>query len=306
MGAAVWFTPAPHEASLADRSADHARRRITLSTSGALCWRSAVEEVEVSGLRIAYERAGSGPPLVLLHGFVGDARGTWGHQLEELSDDFTVVAWDGPGTGQSADPPEGFRLPEFADCLAGLLAALELRHPHVAGLSFGGALALELYRRHPAIPRTLILANAYAGWAGSLSPAAAADRLQFCLEVADQPPDAFTQSMLPSMFSGSAAPERVAAFAARVREFHPVGFRVMALALAEADLRPVLEQVSVPTLVVCGDRDTRAPLPVAEALHAGIPGSQLVVMEDVGHVSAVEAPEQFNAALRQFLGGTDR
>jgi pimeloyl-ACP methyl ester carboxylesterase len=68
----------------------------------------------------------------------------------------------------------------------------------------------------------------------------------------------------------------------------------------------VLEQVSVPTLVVCGDRDTRAPLPVAEALHAGIPGSQLVVMEDVGHVSAVEAPEQFNAALRQFLGGTDR
>jgi pimeloyl-ACP methyl ester carboxylesterase len=262
-----------------------------------------VEEVEVAGLRIAYERAGHGPPLVLVHGFVGDARGTWGAQLEALSDEFTVVAWDGPGTGRSTDPPDGFRLPEFADCLAGFVAALGLRHPHVAGLSFGGAMALELYRRHRALPRTLILADAYAGWAGSLSPEAVADRLEFCLEVADRPPDDFVEVMLPSMFSTSAAPERVAAFAATVREFHPAGFRAMALASAEADLRPVLGLVSVPTLVLCGDRDTRAPLPVAEALHAGIPGSELVVLKGVDHVSAVEAPERFNAAIRGFLGG---
>ncbi len=261
-----------------------------------------MDEVEVAGLRIACERAGHGPPLVLVHGIVGDARGTWGHQLQVLADDFTVVAWDGPGTGRSADPPGWFRMPEFANCLAGFVAALGLRHPHVAGLSFGGALALELYRRHPGVPRTLILADAYAGWAGSLSPEAAADRLRFCFAVADLPPDDFVESMLPSMFSSSAAPERVAAFAATVRDFHPVGFRAMALASAEADLRPVLGLVSVPTLVLCGDRDTRAPLPVAEALHAAIPGSQLVVLEDVGHVSSVEAPERFNAAIRRFLG----
>jgi pimeloyl-ACP methyl ester carboxylesterase len=261
-----------------------------------------VDEVEVAGLRIAYERAGHGPPLVLVHGFVGDARGTWSRQLEALSDDFTVVAWDGPGAGRSADPPVSFRLPEFADCLAGFVVALGLRHPHVAGLSFGGAVALELYRRHPAVPRTLILADAYAGWAGSLSPEAVADRLRFCLEVADLPPDDFVESMLPSMFSSSAAPERVAAFAATVREFHPAGFRAMTLASAEADLRPVLGLVSVPTLVLCGDRDTRAPLPVAEALHAAIPSSELVVLDDVGHVSSVEAPEQFNSAIRRFLG----
>jgi pimeloyl-ACP methyl ester carboxylesterase len=263
-----------------------------------------VDEVEVAGLRIAYERAGHGPPLVLVHGFVGDAHGTWGQQLEALSDDFTVVAWDGPGTGRSADPPDWFRLPQFADCLAGFVAALGLRHPHVAGLSFGGAVALELYRRHPAVPRTLSLASAYAGWAGSLAPEALADRLRFCLDVAALPPDDFVKSMLPSMFSRFATPERVAAFAARVREFHPVGFRAMALASAEADLRPVLGQVSVPTMVLCGDRDTRAPLSVAEALHAAIPGSQMVVLDDVGHVSAVEAPERFNAAIRRFLDGT--
>jgi pimeloyl-ACP methyl ester carboxylesterase len=261
-----------------------------------------VHEVEVAGLRISYERAGHGPPLVLVHGFVGDARSTWGHQLEALSDEFTVIAWDGPGAGRSADPPDWFRLPHFADCLAGFVAELGLGRPHVAGLSFGGAMALELHRRRPAVARTLVLAGAYAGWAGSLSPEAVAERLRFCLDVAGLPPDGFVEMMLPSMFSPSAAPERVAAFAASVRQVHPDGFRAMARASAEADLRPVLGRVCVPTLVLCGDRDTRAPLPVAEALHAGIPGSRLVVLEGAGHVSAVEAPERFNAAVRTFLG----
>ena len=260
-----------------------------------------MDEVEVRGLRIAYERAGHGPPLVLVHGFVGDARGTWGRQLEALSDEFTVIAWDGPGAGRSADPPDEFRLPEFADCLAGFVAELGLVKPHVAGLSFGGAVALELGWRSPAVPRTLVLASAYAGWAGSLPPEAVAERLRFCLDAADLPPAAFAESMLPSMLSGSAPPEGVAAVAASVRQVHPVGFRAMARASAEADLRPVLGRVSVPTLVLCGDRDTRAPLPVAEALHDAIPDSELVVLDGVGHVCAVEAPERFNAAIRTFL-----
>jgi pimeloyl-ACP methyl ester carboxylesterase len=57
-------------------------------------------------------------------------------------------------------------------------------------------------------------------------------------------------------------------------------------------------------LVLCGDRDMRAPLPVSEALHAAIPGSQLVVLDGVGHASAVEAPGRLNAAIREFLGRT--
>jgi pimeloyl-ACP methyl ester carboxylesterase len=260
-----------------------------------------VDQVEVSGLRIAYERAGQGPPLVLLHGFVGDGRGTWGNQLETLSDEFTVLAWDCPGAGRSADPPEWFRLPQFADCLAGFAAALSLRRPHVVGLSFGGSIALELYRRHPAVPRTLVLAGAYAGWTGSLPAEVVPERLRFCLEAADLPPDEFAEAMVPSMFSESAAAERVAGFTATVREFHPAGFRVMARALADADLRPALGEVSVPTLVLCGDRDVRAPRGVSEALHAAMPNSQLIVLEGVGHVSSVEAPERFNAAVRAFL-----
>src|SRR5215467_2080245 len=126
-----------------------------------------MDQIEVKGLRIAYERTGEGPPLLLLHGGLSDSR-EWRRQLDALSDEFTVVAWDAPGCGQSSDPPEDFRLPAYAECLAAFIDALCLGHPHVLGLSFGGGLALELYRRHPALPHTLILASAYAGWAGSL------------------------------------------------------------------------------------------------------------------------------------------
>jgi pimeloyl-ACP methyl ester carboxylesterase len=64
-----------------------------------------MEMVEVDGLHIAYEQAGSGPVLVLLHGYVGDGPTTWRRQLDGLSDEFTVVAWDAPGAGRSTDPP---------------------------------------------------------------------------------------------------------------------------------------------------------------------------------------------------------
>ena len=64
--------------------------------------------VEVDGLNIAFERAGTGPAVALAHGFVGDARSTWGSQIEALSDEFTVIAWDAPGAGGSTDHPEVF------------------------------------------------------------------------------------------------------------------------------------------------------------------------------------------------------
>ena len=85
-----------------------------------------METVEVDGLQIGYERAGAGPALVLLHGYVGDGPTTWRGQLDALSDEFTVVAWDAPGAGSSSDPPERFGLDGYADCLAGFLARLDL------------------------------------------------------------------------------------------------------------------------------------------------------------------------------------
>jgi pimeloyl-ACP methyl ester carboxylesterase len=263
-----------------------------------------MDQIEVEGLRIAYERAGAGPPLVLVHGFVGDGRSTWSSQIQELSDEFTVVAWDAPGAGRSSEPPEWFRLPDYADCFATFVRALGLTRPHLVGLSFGAALLLELVRRHPSIPQTLVLASAYAGWAGSLEPEEVDERLRVCLRLADLPPAQFADAMIPSMYSQSAPTEAVAEFSASIRNFNPGGFRAMARSSAEADLRDVLGALDVPTLLLYGDQDVRAPLRVADALHSSIPGSRLVVMPGVGHVSSVEAPDLFSREVREFLRST--
>ncbi len=74
---------------------------------------------------------------MLLHGGFGFASRSWRRQLDALSDEFTVVAWDMLGCGCSSDPPEGFRDADFADGLAAFITALGLKWPHVLGLSFG-------------------------------------------------------------------------------------------------------------------------------------------------------------------------
>jgi pimeloyl-ACP methyl ester carboxylesterase len=232
---------------------------------------------------------------------VGDGPRTWSRQIDGLSDAFTVVAWDAPGAGESADPPETFRLPDFADCLAGFVQALDLSLPNVVGLSFGGGLALELYRRHPSIPTTLVLAGAYAGWTGSLPPDVVEQRLEQALALADLPADRLVRDVTPTLFSSSAPAELVAGFAASMSGFHPVGLRTMSRAFAEADLRDVLPHITVPTLLLYGDQDVRAPLQVAEAMRAAIPSSRLVVLPGVGHVSSVEAAGRFNDEVRAFL-----
>jgi pimeloyl-ACP methyl ester carboxylesterase len=259
-----------------------------------------VKHVEVEGLRIAYERADEGPPLVLLQGFVGNARSTWSRQIDDFSDEFTAVAWDVPGAGRSSDPPESFTLPDYAESLAGFLDALGLQSVHLVGLSFGGALALEFYRRHPRTVMSLVLASAYAGWAGSLPSEIAEQRLEQSLWASHFPLDEFVATMVPTMFSSAGAIDGVDEFAASMLEFHPAGFRAMALACA-ADLRDVLPEVQVPTLLLYGDEDVGAPLSVGQALHAAIPHSERVVMPRVGHVSSVEAAERFNLEIRQFL-----
>ena len=82
-----------------------------------------METVEVHGLRLAYRRTGNGPPVMFVHGGVEDSR-SWTPQLDALSDEFTVIAWDEPGAGGSQDVPDEFGLSDYADCLAATIRAL--------------------------------------------------------------------------------------------------------------------------------------------------------------------------------------
>lgn len=261
------------------------------------------ESVEIDGLRIAFRRAGDGPPLVLLHGIYGDSR-YWLPQLDALSDEFTVVAWDAPGAGDSDDPPESYGFAEYAECLARLVRELGLGRPNVCALSYSGGIALELYRRHRDLPATLILVGAYAGWAGSLPADAVERRLRRALAQADRGGKAAARDFVPELFAERAPDQLVENAIAMSASFHPAGLRVMARASAAADLREVLPEVSVPTLVIHGREDRRSPLEVSEALHAGIPGSRLAVVEGAGHMTNLEAPDEFNRLVRDFLAAT--
>lgn len=257
-----------------------------------------------NGIRIAYQRAGSGQPLVLLHGFIVDRR-MWRRQLEDLSRDFDVIAWDAPGCGESSDPSEEFTMPQFADCLDDLMSDAGVSSAHMLGLSWGGTLAIEFHRKYPARVRSLILADTYAGWAGSLGQEAAAQRLAKCLRESDLPAEDWVPEWVPGAFSDSAPRELLDEFASIMSDFHPVGFRAMSRALMP-DSSDTLAQISVPTLLIWGDDDKRAPLRSGEAMRDHIRGARLVVIPQAGHVSNMEQPERFNTEVREFIMGLDQ
>ena len=239
---------------------------------------------------------------MLLHGAMGDSR-EWRPQLEGLSDELTVVAWDAPGCGGSFDPPEDFGLDGYADCLAAFVNAVGLERPHVLGLSFGAGLVLELFRRHPRLPRSLALASAYAGWAGSLGREAAQRRRDSFLRELSRPRDELVRDFATTLFTESVPAEIVDFEVEVMRDFRPAGARTMAYAFADADLRDVLPAIDVPTLVLHGDADQRSPVSIAEEMHARIPGSALVVIPGSGHMVNLEEPERFNREVRSFLTG---
>jgi pimeloyl-ACP methyl ester carboxylesterase len=259
------------------------------------------DEVRVDGLRIAYRRSGNGPVLVLLHGAVCDGR-VWRHAIDAFSDAFTVVAWDAPGCGASSDAPDGFRMPDFADCLAAFVDALALERPHVLGHSWGSTLALELCLRHPTMVRSLVLVGAYAGWTGSLPANEVEARLAFALSAAKAIESGeWRPSSMRGLFSDVMPAEQQAELTTIMAEVRAAGTRTMAYALAEADLSSSLDRVDAPTLLVYGDDDERAPLDVARALHAGIANSQLTLLPGLGHECYLESPDAFADAVRRFL-----
>jgi pimeloyl-ACP methyl ester carboxylesterase len=234
-----------------------------------------------------------------LHGFLFDSR-AWRPQLEDLSSDFTVIAWDAPGAGRSSDPPDSFEIRDWAHCLAGFLDVAGIRRAHIVGLSWGGLLAQELYRCDPARAGSLVLADTYAGWRGSLGAEAAEQRLAGCLRDSRLPVAELVSRYLPGMHSDSASQEVRDELATIMSDFHPAGFRLMARCLADSDTRDLVSQIRVPTRLLWGEVDARAPLNLAHDLETLLPGATLSVIAGAGHLSNVEAPASFNAEVRAF------
>lgn len=290
--AALWFEVANGWPALVGR------RILARDTPARADYLSMVEFVEADGLKIAYERVGDGHPLVFVHGAAEDSR-IWQPQLADLADEFTVVAWDEPGAGRSSDMPESLTLAGFADGLAALIESLRLGPAHVAGLSWGGTVALELYRRHPGLVATLILVDTYAGWKGSLPADEVAARVAGAHRMLAAAPGEFDPT-LPGLFAGDPPADFVRLLAAIAADVRPETLRRELAIMAETDLSDLLPHIAVPTLLLWGASDVRSPLTVARQFEKAIPDTELVVIEGAGHLSHLERPHEVNAAVRGF------
>jgi pimeloyl-ACP methyl ester carboxylesterase len=256
------------------------------------------DRIRINGLEIAYERAGEGPPLLLVHGAAGDGR-LWQPQLASLADEFTVVAWDEPGAGRSSDLPPDFGLADYAHSLAALIESLDLGPAHVAGLSWGGTVAQELYRHRPDLVTTLILADTYAGWKGSLPADEVQARVAGVRQMLAAGREKFDPT-LPGLFAGDPPAEYVPLLEEVAADVRPESLGRQLFMMAETDQCDLLPHIAVPTLLIWGELDGRSPLGVARQCEDAIPDAKLVVIPGAGHVCNLERPGEFNRAVREF------
>ena len=249
---------------------------------------------------IAVDAAGDGPLLVFLHG-IGGNRSNWAEQVAFFSARFTAVAWDARGYGGSGGMVGDFH--DFADDLARLI-----RHfggpAHLVGLSMGGRIALDAWARTPELVASLTLADTSAGSAATASP----ERVAAFLAVRRKPlvEDGRTPAdIAPDIVAAIAGPNITAAQHARLIASHAALRTDAYLATLDVVTRftafPDFAAVGVPVEVIVGSEDRVATPAYAAAMAAQFPDARLTVIPGAGHVSNIEAPDAFNAALDAFL-----
>lgn len=251
---------------------------------------------------LSFREAGAGRPLVLLHAFPLSAA-MWLDQREGLADAGRVITPDLRGFGGSplgADEPD---LDEMADDVAALISRLGYDRVVLGGLSMGGYVAMAFVRRHPQRLDGLVLADTKAS---ADSPPAAANRARIAAAVlADPASTVLVDEVLPALVGATTVSTR-ALVHGRVRGLvqgapaYAVAWAQRAMA-RRPDSSADLARVPVPALVIVGEEDTLSPPADAEAMVTTIPSATLVRIPAAGHLTAVEAPAEFNAAVRDYL-----
>jgi 3-oxoadipate enol-lactonase len=251
--------------------------------------------LELPDARIAYDAVGSGPPIVFLHG-VGSNRQTWRAQLEGFSATQTAVAIDARGYSGSWTKPDTVSMARFAADTAAVIQAVGLGRAHVCGLSMGGIVALHLWRDHPQVVLSLVLADS---WAWHPAAAAGQDARLAAIDANDMA--SLARTRMPAVYGPGAAPLLVRRGVETFASLDKSVYRAASADLWGVDMRSVASSVTVPTLVLVGEHDAIAPPHLSRELAGLIPGAQLVVIPDAGHLPNEENPAAFNQAVRTFL-----
>lgn len=254
----------------------------------------------IDDIRLAYHDQGQGRPVLFIHAFPLNSA-MWQPQFDALGDQFRLIVPDLRGFGQSELGTPPVSLERYGDDLAALLDTLQIDKAAVVGLSMCGYIAFAMLERLRDRMDALVLADTRAG---ADSDEAREGRFKNAQLAEQQGALAVGEPMLAKLLA-SGAPDSLRS---RVRDIMranqgdgvAAALRSMA---ARPDSTALLETVTVPTLVIVGSEDTITPPKEAHTIHAGIKGSQLLELPGAGHLSNLEAPGAFTAALRSFLSG---
>jgi 3-oxoadipate enol-lactonase len=227
----------------------------------------------------------------------------WDRQVESLSSRYRVIAPDLRGFGASSVTPGKVTVEQWADDLAAMLDALEITEPIIlCGLSMGGYVAFRFFQAHRARLAGLVLCDTRAA---ADVPAAAAARLASAERLEREGTEFLTEAMLPRLVATvtyAQRPEVVERLKRMILAGDRFGFAAASRGLAERpDFTSLLPAIDCPTLLIVGRQDAISTVAEMSGMARAIPASRIVELDDAGHVSPLEAPEEVTAAMEEFL-----
>ena len=263
---------------------------------------------DVDRLGLHAEVAGSGPPLVLLHGFTGSAD-TWGELTATLAADYTIIAPDLIGHGRSDAPADvgRYRMPRAAADLVALVRQLGHERAAWLGYSLGGRTALQIVTQHPEAVEALILEGASPGIADDDERAARVRSDEAMAERIERDGvEAFvdTWERVPLFASQLALPAETRAAIRATRTANTATGLANSLrgmgAGAQDPLQDRVAAITVPTLLIAGELDTKY-VEIARDMARTMPDATMHAIEGAGHAAHLERPEAFQRPLLEFL-----
>lgn len=252
-------------------------------------------------VELTYEDVGSGIPIVCIHGHPFN-QSMWYPQVEALQSDFRVITFDLRGYGQSLLNNNTVTFQDYALDTLALMDELRIDAAVIMGLSMGGQIAQEVWYQSPTRVGALVLADTFASLD---SPTRKQDRYTTADRLLAEGMEPYAYETLPKMVCPSTIqyqPEVAQHVLKMMLTTPPIGAATALRARAERrDYVPMLADINVPTLITVGTEDAFTPVSDAQFMHERIPYSQLLVVENAGHMPNLEQPAIFNQALRDFL-----
>ena len=242
---------------------------------------------------------------MLLHGLGGTGAAVWKYQADELARNFQVVVPDLRGAGESPKPPGPYSLQDFVDDLRGLVKRLRLAPAALVGHSFGGSIVLEYAAQHPDGLSAVVAVGA-----PTELPEQSREGMRARAETVEREGmDAVAETVATNGTAPSFREERPDEFRAYVEllaSADPAGYAATCRAIADLDIGDHLSRITVPVLLVAGDRDGVAPPELNRRNAERIPAGTFVEIPDCGHIVPWEKPEALLEAARPFLAGAAR